>query len=181
MIAPATRMLVPRGAAAWLERHGFENLEELSPGEEADVGSVTVCATPARHGGRRRPGGAFAEPVGFLVRGTRSVYFAGDTDLFDEMSGLAVSIDVALLPVWGWGPTLGPGHLDPERAVIAAIRLSPRTVVPIHWGTLALPRGLRGSLDPEQPAQRFAAGMAERAPQVEVRVIAPGERIVPES
>ena len=36
----------------------------------------------------------------------RSVYFAGDTDLFDEMSEIG-PVDVALLPVWGWGPSVG--------------------------------------------------------------------------
>ena len=25
-------------------------------------------------------------------------------------------IDLARRPVWGWGPRLGPGHMDPERA-----------------------------------------------------------------
>ena len=45
-------------------------------------------------------------------------------------------IDVALLPVWGWGPRLGPGHLDPERAAEAVARLRPAVAIPIHWGTL---------------------------------------------
>ena len=65
------------------------------------------------------------------------VYAAGDTDLFDGMAGLP-SPDVALLPVWGWGPTLGPGHLDPVRAAEAVARLRPRVAVPVHWGTFAL-------------------------------------------
>ena len=55
-------------------------------------------------------------------RRRRSVYFAGDTDVFDEMADLA-PVDVALLPIWGWGPTMGPGHMDPERAAEAAALL----------------------------------------------------------
>ena len=47
--------------------------------------------------------------------GGRRVYFAGDTDLFDEMDELAGRIDVALLPIAGWGPRLGPGHLNPTQ------------------------------------------------------------------
>jgi hypothetical protein len=73
--------------------------------------------------------------------GTR-VYASGDTDLFDGMSALG-PLDVALLPVWGWGPTLGPGHLDPARAALAVERLRPRVAVPVHWGSLAL-TGLTG-------------------------------------
>jgi L-ascorbate metabolism protein UlaG (beta-lactamase superfamily) len=104
------------------------------------------------------------------------VYFAGDTDLFEGMSQLAGAIDLALLPIWGWGPTLGPGHLDPERAVTAALRIAPRVVVPIHWGTLAPPRPARRPRDPARPGREFAELMALRAPQIEVRVLAPGER-----
>ena len=60
------------------------------------------------------------------------------------MSELAGSIDLALLPVWGWGPTLGPGHLDPARAATAAALIAPRVAVPIHWGTFALRWPLSG-------------------------------------
>ena len=79
-----------------------------------------------------RPGSA----VGFLVRGSQTVYFAGDTGLFPGLEGLADPLDVALLPIWGWGPTLGEGHLDPERAAEAVSLLAPRIVIPIHWGSL---------------------------------------------
>ena len=44
---------------------------------------MTVTATTADHEIGRR--GVDAEPIGFLVEGTRRVYFAGDTDLFDGM------------------------------------------------------------------------------------------------
>ena len=47
--------------------------------------------------------------VGFVIAGTRTVYFAGDTDVFDGMRNLG-RIDLALLPVAGWGPRLPPGH-----------------------------------------------------------------------
>ena len=58
---------------------------------------------------RRRPFGVAAEPVGYLVGGSRTAYFAGDTDLFPGMSDLRGRVDVALLPVWGWGPSVGGG------------------------------------------------------------------------
>jgi L-ascorbate metabolism protein UlaG (beta-lactamase superfamily) len=85
-------------------------------------------------------------------------------------------LDAALLPVWGWGPTLGPGHLDPERAARAAALLRPRVVVPIHWGTL-LPvtsAGRHRSLL-TQPPLDFARHCARLAPDVEVRILRPGE------
>jgi len=53
----------------------------------------------------------------------RTVYFAGDTDLFDAMADIR-PVDVALLPIWGWGRTLGERHLDPQRAAEATARLA---------------------------------------------------------
>ena len=70
------------------------------------------------------------------------VYFAGDTDLFPGMEEAIGPTDLSLLPVWGWGPTLGEGHLDPRAAAEAARRLRPRVAVPIHWGTF-FPMGLK--------------------------------------
>ena len=75
-----------------------------------------------------------ADALGYVIAGGgRRVYFAGDTELFEEMSELR-PIDLALLPVWGWGPSLNPGHLDPAGAARALALLRPRVAVPIHWG-----------------------------------------------
>ncbi len=168
-------LLVPPGAGEFFARRGFPAVTELAPGESTRVGEVAVTAVEADHEGARR-GAADAEAIGFLLEAERRVYFAGDTDLFDGMAGLAGDLDLALLPIWGWGPSLGPGHLDPERAARAAALLSPRVAVPIHWGTL-YPAGLaRLRPDPlRQPPRRFAAAVRELAPQVEIRVLAPGE------
>ncbi len=171
-------VFAPRGAGRWLTAHGLGNVHELSPGQETSVGPMRVTATTARHDRRRRPlGGPRAAPIGFVIEAECSIYFAGDTDLYPGMNDLAGSLDVALLPVSGWGPTLGPGHLDPERAAKAAAILAPRVAVPIHWGTFALPRPLRRSDDPERPAREFAAFASRWAPDVEVRIRSPGGRI----
>jgi L-ascorbate metabolism protein UlaG (beta-lactamase superfamily) len=168
-------VLAPRGTGAFFARRGFSAVSELAPGESAQIGAVTVTATEAvhpRHSRFERDSGA----VGFLLSGHRRVYFAGDTDLFDGMSELSPGLDLALLPVWGWGPSLGPGHLNPERAAQAAALLSPGLAIPIHWGTL-YPLGLaRFRPDPlHSPPREFAAWMRKLAPQTEVRVLAPGE------
>ncbi|HEX5928292.1 MAG TPA: MBL fold metallo-hydrolase [Solirubrobacterales bacterium] len=169
-------LIVPPGAGRFFERRGFADVSELAPGEAARVGGVSVGATEAEHAGGRRSAPE-AEAVGFLLEGEeRRVYFAGDTDLFDGMEGLGGSLDLALLPVWGWGPTLGPGHLDPERAARAAALLAPRIAVPIHWGTLypfGLARLRPGPL--RSPGREFAARLRQLAPQVEARVLSPGE------
>jgi L-ascorbate metabolism protein UlaG (beta-lactamase superfamily) len=174
-LGTSTPILAPHPAARWLRRAGFDEVAELRAGEATGVGAVRVIATEARHDARRRPLGPAGAPVGYVVEGSRSAYFAGDTDLFDGMADLGGRIDVALLPVWGWGPTLGPGHLDPERAATAVEIIRPRIAIPIHWGTFALGRPWRPVADPGWPARRFAELVAERAPAVEVRVLVPGE------
>ncbi len=110
------------------------------------------------------------------MSGSLRIYFAGDTDLFDGMRELAGTLDVALLPVWGWGPRVGPGHLDPERAARAAGLLRPRVAVPIHWGTYASPRAWWRS-DPRLPAREFERFAAVHAPGVTVSILAPGQAL----
>jgi L-ascorbate metabolism protein UlaG (beta-lactamase superfamily) len=160
-----------------MRRRGFAHVEEALPGDEVAIGSLRVTATPAGHSGFRPPIGPTSVPLGFLVAGSRCVYFAGDTDIFSEMADLAGQIDVALLPIWGWGPTLGPGHLDPRRAAEALTLLQPSVVIPIHWGTLAA-RGVRKP-DPSflvDPPVQFAEYARQLAPQVKVITLQPGDR-----
>jgi L-ascorbate metabolism protein UlaG (beta-lactamase superfamily) len=168
-------LLVPVGTAAWLHRRSFTTVKELSVGEQAAVGTLAVCAVEARHDGRRL-GGPSAEALGYIVRNRHAIYFAGDTELFSEMSKLRGQLDVALLPVAGWGSRLGPGHMDPLQAARAVSLLRPRVAIPIHWGTLR-PISLFGRrvLEPADPARQFGEHVADMAPEVEVRILAPGQ------
>ncbi len=171
-----TPMFVPPGAGAWLRKRGFSAVAELQAGEEASVGAVTIAAVPADHAGHRYPLGPRSDSVGFLVRGSRAVYFAGDTGVFDGMAELAGALDVALLPVAGWGRTLGPGHMDPLDAARATRLLRPRVAIPIHWGTFRpIGRSERGLTIGDGPAHEFAAHVGELEPASEVRILAPGE------
>jgi L-ascorbate metabolism protein UlaG (beta-lactamase superfamily) len=170
-----TPLIVPVGAAAWLGRHGFSTVMELGVGDVANVGELAVTAVEARHDGGR-PGGPRTDALGYLLRGRREVYFAGDTELFAGMSEISRLLDVALLPVAGWGPTLGPGHMDPLDAARAVELIEPRIAIPVHWGTL-LPIGLirRGRMGLGDPPRLFAEHVARLAPSVEVRIVAPGQ------
>jgi L-ascorbate metabolism protein UlaG (beta-lactamase superfamily) len=166
-------VIAPSGAGDWLRGAGIEAVREVSAGTEVSVGDVRVIATPALHDDRRRPLGRHADPVGFVAHGPLGVYFAGDTDLFEGMRELRGTVDVALLPVWGWGPSVGEGHLDPQRAAQAAAMIGPKLAIPIHWGTFALPWARDGGSD--RHAREFAELAAELAPEVDVRVLLPGE------
>ena len=85
----------------------------MRAGELIKIGDLSILATHAEHHGKHPPFGPTADCLGYLIRGSHTVYFAGDTDLFSDMANLANDLDVALLPVWGWGFNLGPGHMNP--------------------------------------------------------------------
>lgn len=164
-----TPVIGPPGAARLIPDR---EVIELAAGAETKVEGVAVRATPAVHEVRR--GGRAVAAVGFIVE---RAYFAGDTDLFPGMESLT-PLELALIPVWGWGPSLGEGHLDPGRAAQAVRLLQPRVAVPIHWGTyFPAPLGLKGHHRLEDPPHEFARETAKLAPDVEVRVLQPGERI----
>ncbi|HEY7455309.1 MAG TPA: MBL fold metallo-hydrolase [Thermoleophilaceae bacterium] len=178
--APSLRLLepcpvvAPRGCAGVLRRAGFRDVTELTDGDSLRIGATTVTAIRVVHDGRRHPMSRAREALGYVVDAGTRAFFCGDTDLFDGMGELAGGLDVALLPIWGWGPKCGAGHMDPERAARATALMEPRVVVPLHWGTLAS-RNAPWLDDPERPAREFASRVAELAAGVEVRILAPGD------
>jgi L-ascorbate metabolism protein UlaG (beta-lactamase superfamily) len=177
-----TKLVVPSGAGPLVRRRGFADVAELVAGDAIKVNDVVIQATHADHQANRGPFGVSAPSLGFLltgnssISGNSSIYFAGDTDLFPEMSELAPSLEVALLPVAGWGPRLPQGHLDPEGAAQALRLLRPRFAVPIHWGTF-WPFYRRGPYPQSLEAGTlFAERAAELAPEVAVTLLDVGER-----
>ncbi len=178
-IGRAVPLVVPRGGGRLLLRRGFDAVREIAPGEEIAVGSLTVSATEARHHGGRSVLGAHGPALGYLVSGSRRIYHAGDTDLFDGMSAIGeTGLDLALVPIWGWASRLGPGHLNPLRAAQALERLAPRTAVPIHWGTYAVgPAARKPPPYLRSPLAPFLAAAAALAPDVRIVALAPGESL----
>ncbi len=76
-------------------------------------------------------------PLGYLVVGSRRVYFAGGTGLFASTVEVARALGVVLVPIWGWLPTSTLGHLDPRRVAEALRLLKPLLAIPVPWGTYA--------------------------------------------
>lgn len=191
LLGRSVRVVVPRGAGRWLRSRGFPWVDELAAGETLTHRGLRVTAVPARHSGHRwgprLTHGPDTAAVGHLLEGEGStVYACGDTDLFDGMARIGRrEVDVALVPVWGWGPTLGPGHLDPRRAAEAVARVRPRVAVPVHWGTLAVPGGTtlpglarRYRRLLVEPPRAFAAAVAARGLRTAVAHTEPGDPVV---
>lgn len=175
------RLIAPGGAGPLLA--GIQRpVQEVIPGQVVELSpDVRLTAVHAEHDDRRHPWSRHSGPaLGFVLSGEgKNVWFAGDTGLFDGMADLA-PIDTAIIPVGGWGPTLGPHHLDPDQAAEAVARVGARDAVPIHYGTL-WPRGMR-PLAPSvfqakcrAPGRRFAAALTDSP--IRTHVLAHGQSV----
>jgi L-ascorbate metabolism protein UlaG (beta-lactamase superfamily) len=138
---PETVILASHAAAAQLKG----DVRTMKPGDEIQVGEVTVRAVPAYNVNKfRSPGNPFHPQAalhnGYVVTvdGVR-VYFGGDTDQIPEMAEIACH--VALLPV------SGTYVMTAEEAAEAARVIQPTVAIPMHYGA-----GVAGSRD---DAERF--------------------------
>jgi L-ascorbate metabolism protein UlaG (beta-lactamase superfamily) len=170
-------VVVPVGAGKLLRRWGFMHVREVDVGDELEVGGLALRVTQAEHESSRWPLTPRSASLGYVAGGSTSVYFAGDTDLFAGMAELG-PVDVAVLPISGWGPRLPAGHLDASRAAETLRLLRPRIAVPVHWGTFRTPFGPRPD---DRPAREFVRAAAELAPDVDVRVLRIGETLALEA
>ena len=136
---------------------------------------MRVKAVPADHAGTRYPLATESPALGYVVAGGLSAYFAGDTGLYDGMRDLA-PIDVAVLPVGGWGPRLPDDHLNPLSAAKALQLLRPGRVRARALGH-HLPAVAAAGLQRQvgRVAARVRPVRRAPAPDVEVRVLQPGE------
>ncbi len=179
---PGTPLLImPPGAAGFARKALGPQARcvELAPGEELKVGDLNIRAVPAAHDGGRGPWSRErALAIGFIIEGSARTWYGGDTGLFDGMSELG-PLDLALIPVGGWGPTLSTHeHLNAVTAAEALRRTKADWAVPVHYGTF-WPIGMgriRGHMFSE-PGTRFAAEAAKVAPGTQVRVLAQGETL----
>ena len=170
-------VLTSEANAAWAVRKGL-NGRGIGPDVWDRIGDseVAVRLAPAVHAARpmpHRPNDAH----GHLVRGpSGTVWVAGDTALYDDMALLpdlaGAPIDLALVPVGGWGPRLSPGHLGPYEAAVACRLSGARMAVPVHWGTLhppAVQAWPGGWMD--TPGPEFAAALDRAAPGCRATVL----------
>ena len=164
---PACRSSMPRGGESLLSqaRPGAGSAESC-PATCSRSRGARITVLPATHEGRRGPQSKAVGPaLGFRVDAAeRSFWFPGDTELRDDMADVG-HVDLALVPIGGWGPTLEDGHMDPVAGAAAVERVGATTVVPVHWGTF-WPVGMKSvaranhDLLFRSPGERFVEAMA---------------------
>ncbi len=177
-----TPVLAPVGAGLSLHWRGFRCIHEVSPGERLRIGAVEVVVTDARHRGTRHPLAARTPSVGYIVAGSRSVYFAGDTGFFSGIADVwPERLDLAMLPIAGIGPLMPEfKHMSPRHAIMAMELLQPRLVVPIHWGTYHLPGTAIMRMRPDfhrRAPYVFMAQATALEPEVHTVLLRPGETL----
>ena len=157
--------------ARWVSKKGLAG-RGLREEEWIAVGgntAVRVRLVPAVHHSRPMPHRPNAAN-GHLVRGPSGVvWLAGDTELYPAMETLPMlagaPIDIAVVPIGGWGPRLSPGHMGPQEAAVACRLSGARWAVAVHWKTLHVPAGEmlpRGWMDKAGPL--FVEALAREAP-----------------
>lgn len=155
-------LVTPPGSSDWVRwRLGWSgtHVVEVGVGQTRTLRvrdqPVEVTALPAHHAGHRTGSGVSRAPVDavaveHLVRVPGAfparepedllLWAIGDTGEFEGSDAVLAaggrSPDVALVPVGGWGHTLGPHHLDPQQAAELVAWTRPGHSVPVHWGTL---------------------------------------------
>ena len=176
-------IVVPRGGERLLRDLGLDRVVPAAPGETLELAGARITVLPATHDGSRGPGSSATGPaLGYRVDAAdRSLWFPGDTEVREDMADVG-HVDLALVPVGGWGPTLEDGHMSPVDGARAVGLVGATTAVPVHWGTF-WPIGLRHARRANHhrlfttPGERFVAALADTG-QAAVSLIArQGERV----
>jgi len=180
LLPSSATVIAPKGSGKYLKRWAGVNVHEVREGDKVRVADVEITALPAAHGQTHSIPRPMESCLSYVMRNRLSIYFAGDTDLFDGMNdvGQDFDLDMALLPVWGYSKRVGAGHLTPFTAAQALTRLRPAVAVPIHWGSFRFlgPASLWDGADHlSLPPHDFADHASRLAPGTEVRVLQPGE------
>lgn len=178
MIPRYTPIIAPEGASKYLGRKVGHDIVEMRVGDVVRIGDVDFHAMPSQHdSGFYWPMWHPQTVLSYMIEGSQTVFFVGDTALFDHMNdiGRSFDIDVAMLPVWGFGPYLRGDHMTPVEAAEALRRLNPKVAVPIHWGTYH-PVGpwWNNMAFLHRPPHAFADEAARVAPGTDVRILHPG-------
>jgi L-ascorbate metabolism protein UlaG (beta-lactamase superfamily) len=140
--SPSVLRRIPASTPVWMpsekvhraSRLGLEALRGLEAWESDELGGIRLTAVPGKHVGGE---------LGLVIEGDRTVYFAGDTSLDEDLFHSIRQrwpLDAVLLPI-GRLKSLGIPfrHIGPRQAPKALRALGePHVVVPTHYSGMTL-------------------------------------------
>jgi L-ascorbate metabolism protein UlaG (beta-lactamase superfamily) len=169
-------MIVAGPVVNMAKKAGFANVIPLEAWQTTTVGDLSLSAAPGEHG---------VYEVTFVISaGGRSVYFAGDTLLTSELRTLPDRfgpLDAALLPVNGLHLRMENNRqvvMNAEEAAELTSVLRPKIAIPQHYAFSGGPIGDRLFLKSDKDPALYVDAARRYVPEVPVRVIEPGERLV---
>jgi len=121
----------------WLASKGVANTSAMNKGGSQQAGPVKVTMTHAVHScGIKEDDGSIVyggEACGYVLRlaDGRTVYFAGDTNVFSDMA----LIERLYRPELAFLPIGDLFTMSPKEAALACSLLQPKKVIPMHFGT----------------------------------------------
>lgn len=140
----APRFVTTLGNARPLAIQGI-SATELDWWQDADLGGLSIVATPARHFSARTPFDRNRTLwAGFMIRSNEGqILFAGDSGFGWHWRDIAARLgapDIALLPIGHYEPRwfMKAVHMNPAEAVQAHAALGAGRSVGMHFGTFQL-------------------------------------------
>lgn len=171
-----TPVIAPPGLGTVLKCARRNRVITLRRWERYRAENVIVTAVPVKHFSGRPPLFPAAQYQGYVIDGGAvTVFFAGDTGLFDGMAeiGDKWDIDIALLPIGAYDPpSFRRHHMSPEDAIEAGRMLRAKAIVPIHWDAFKL------SLEPfDEPIPRLRQAAEQAGSSDRIRILEPGQSV----
>jgi len=135
--------VVPLGLKNLISKWGAREVYELDWWESVTLGPVTYTLLPSQHWSRRiGQSGGTTLWGGFLIEGSKTVYFSGDSGYFKGFQefGTRYNIDYAVVGVGAYEPRwfMHYSHLNVPEFFRAAAELGAHTTIPMHFGTISL-------------------------------------------
>jgi L-ascorbate metabolism protein UlaG (beta-lactamase superfamily) len=140
-----TLFYVPLGVAAHLKEWGVDpqKIKEFNWWEEAQLDSLALAFTPARHFSGRGLNNRFSTMWGSWVIKSpqKNVFFSGDSgygDHFKEIGQKYGPFDLAFMECGQYNEMWSNIHMMPEETAIASKDVQAKLMMPIHWGAFTL-------------------------------------------
>jgi L-ascorbate metabolism protein UlaG (beta-lactamase superfamily) len=153
----ATRVVTAAKTSDLLRTRRYGGVDELSWGETARIGDVSVRAFEVNHWGARIRSDTFRGFNGYLIETPRyRIIFGGDTAITAAFRTLRSSrrLDLAIMPIGAYNPWIR-AHCTPEQALQMADDAGAERILPVHHQTFQLSR------EPvDEPIERLQCALA---------------------
>ncbi|MDD5066643.1 MAG: MBL fold metallo-hydrolase [bacterium] len=140
------RILLPKKLGYILKKSGITNYRECLSDEEIRFRDLFIRTFQAKHDGRRFLIDNTSLSLMYLIKGSRSIFFTGDTgytNLFPVI-GRNEKIDIAMIMIGQWSHMPNPvrsRHLQSDESVRVFKELKAKFMLPVHYDTFPLGYG----------------------------------------